>query len=405
MKTIKIFIAKSIDLDWKAFAGILRETQWQTANALNYCVSEWYIWQREKERMKLETGRYPSGKKVPDPSKRLYKEIRGLYPELSSQMASTIVNKTRLRWQSEVKQIVSLSMSLPTYSKTHPVILHNQAYSINRDGQGYIVTATFRSSEVPKERRRLGFLLNTKKLRGGQRRILQHIVDGEYKRGEGKIGFNERKKKWYISVAYTPPKKEINLDPDVIVGVNFGQHNAYYCAVSNSGKRHRATAGEIRQYRQRIRLRKTSIQQQGNISSRKGRGRNKYLGPATKLFEAERRFRDSRYHQYSKAIVAFAEDNQAGTIRLGYPSEGHKNSRDGVITDWALSDLHLKITYKAQETGIQVVKVSQGNNQRCAVCNGYIKVEDSGKFGCLECGVRGEVDYNAAKNLTLVVDP
>lgn len=405
MKTIKVFIAKPTNHGWPKFGEVLLETQWQTAQALNHCVSEWYIYQREKEQVKAEQGRYPTHKELPDPSKRLYKELRELYPELPSLMVSSFVRKTRLRWRADTQAIVSLSMSLPTYSKTHPIIFHNQTYTIYKDGQSrYIVTVTLRSSVfLPREQRRWAFVLNTKKLRGTQRVILQAIVDGDLKRGEADIGYNHRKKKWYFCISYTPLKKEAKVDQDVIVGVTFGTLNAYCCAVSSNGKRHRATGKEIVQYRRRIHSRKSSIQQQGNVSSRQGRGKKKYLTPIDTLFEAERRFRDSRYHQFSKAIVAFAVNNHAGTIRLGYPYEMDQDNGNAIITDWALSDLQRKITYKAKEYGIQVVNVTPPDNQHCSVCSGEISIEkDSGKFGCLECGVRGDAEYNAAKQLAQI---
>ena len=406
MKVVRINIAKPLDTTWADFGNTLRDIQYKTAKALNHCMTQWYLWQTQKESIKQTTGRYPSPQDLPSPSNTLYAEVRAMFPDLSSRMMTALVNKSKLKWQSDAKDIFYTQLkSLPTYRKTHPVVLDSQAYQFSKDEQlGYMVVATLKSGEVPREQRRIAFCLDTKKLKPAQKAILHNIVSKQFKSGEANIGWNDRKRKWFLNISYEPPKKQAVLDPERIIGVDFGVNNAFFCAVSDGPQRLQADGWEIEQFRKRIRTRRISIQRQGKFSGRKGKGRTKMLDPVLELGEKERRFRDSRYHQFSKAIVAFAVANNAGTIQIeDLTSLKESKIEDALLKDWAVADLQTKLKYKADEYGIQIIEVDpQYTSQRCSACGHIHKDNRKGEnFVCISCGATENADYNAARNLTV----
>jgi putative transposase len=406
MKIVRVNIAKPIDVPWAALGHTLRDIQYKIAKALNHCMTQWYLWQTEKEAIKQDQKKYPTLKEHPYPVKKLYNDVRKMFPDLSSRMVTAVVNKSKLKWQSDAKDIFySQTKSLPTFKKTHPLILDSQAYQFSKDDQlGYVVTATLKSGAVPKEERRVSFILNTKKLKSSQRAILDAILSKEYKSGEATLGWHDRKRTWFINITYEPPKKEAVLDPERIIGVDFGINNAFFCAVSDNPKRLQADGWEIEQFRKRIRKRRTSIQQQGKFSGRKGKGRNNMLAPVLKLGAKERKFRDSKYHHFSKAIVGFAVTNNAGTIQLKDLSSLKKTKqKNPLLKDWALADLETKVKYKAEEYSIKIIEVNpQYTSQRCYAC-GHIDHENrqGKKFLCKSCGKAEDADYNTAKNLSI----
>ena len=409
MKVVRVFIASPVDVSWSDFGKTLRDIQQKTSRALNHCMTEWYLWQREKEGIKQVEGKYPPLKEFPYPTNRLYAEIRSMFPDLSSRMMTAIANKSKQRWQTDVKDVFYYqNKSLPSFRKTHPVIIDGQAYEFSKDEiNRYVFTGTLKSGKAPKEERRVTFILNTKKLRAAQKSILDNIISKEYRRGEATIGFNERKRKWFLNITYEPPKKDLKLNPDRIIGVDFGINSAFFCAVSDSPKRLSADGWEIENFRKKIRKRRISIQRQGKFSSRKGRGRNNILDPVTKLSEKERRFRDTRYHHFSKAIVEFAVANEAGTIQVEELSSLKSLKQEkAILRDWALGDLQTKLKYKAEEHGITIVEVNpRHTSKRCSAC-GYIDSKnrdqkDTEKFVCISCGNAENADYNAAKNLSI----
>ena len=219
------------------------------------------------------------------------------------------------------------------------------------------------------------------------------------------VGWNERKRKWVITIAYEPPAKEAILDPDRIVGVDFGVSNAFYCALSDSPQRLSIGGWEIEKFRRMIRKRRTSFQRNSKVSTRKGKGRKNILKPIESLSQKERLFRDTKYHQFSKAIVDFAVKNNAGTIQIENLDSLKQSKQDNyILRDWAIADLQTKLKYKAEEFGIEVKEVDpRYTSQRCSQC-GHIDREnrpDQATFTCQSCGFDVNADYNAAKNLSV----
>lgn len=405
MKTLRIYITKPCeDISWKDMGNILRNLQYDTAKILNYCMNQWYVWQNEKETFKIKNGKYPTFQELPSPAKEIYKRIREMYPKIGSRMASCLVQKSQLKWKSDCKEVMySQTKSLSTFRKTTPILVDKQSCKIEKTLFGYTFTATLFSTDAEKDQRRFTFILNTKKIQKSQKQILDNIISGTYKNGAAQIGCH--KNKWFVNFAYEPPKKIINLDTNIIVGVDLGVSKAFYCAVNNSKERLCADGFEIEQFRKRIRKFRRSIFKQGPFSGRKSKGRKKMLKPSVKISDKERNFRDTRYHQYSKMIVDFAVKNNAGIIQM----EDLKNLKKSKINDsflknWAVSDLQNKIEYKAAEYNIQVKYVNpQYTSQRCYKC-GNISSEnrkDQQTFLCTVCGQKENADYNAACNLAL----
>lgn len=106
-------------------------------------------------------------------------------------------------------------------------------------------------------------------------------------------------------------------------------------------------------------------------------------------------------HQWSKYIVDTAVKNKCGVIQMEDLS-GIKASRQNFLGNWTYYDLQQKITYKAEEKGIKVIKVDpQYTSQMCPIC-GYINKRNrstQADFECLECGHIANADYNAARNI------
>ena len=318
MKTLRTYIAKPADdVTWKDIGTSLRNLQYDTAKILNYAMTEWFLWQRTKEELKVKNGKYPTLKEFPSPDKRIYKDAREMFPGMSSRMVTAIVQKANLKWKTDCKEVFyGQTKSLSSFRKTTPVVIDKQAYSVAKTAKGYTFTATLFSGKVEGQRR-FDLILNTKKLQRSQKQILDKIISKEYKNGAAQIGYNDRKRKWFTNFAYEPPKREAYLDPEVIVGVDLGVVKSFFCAVNNTKNRLCADGWEIESYRKRIRKRRISMLRQSPFSGRKGKGRKNLLKPTDKIGDKERRFRDTRYHQYSKMIVDFAVKNGAGVIQIG----------------------------------------------------------------------------------------
>jgi len=404
MKTLRTYIAKPAnDVTRKEIGTHLRNLQYDTAKILNFAITEWFLWQRNKEELNVKNGKYPTLKEFPAPDKNIYKQAREIFPHISSRMVAAIIQKAKLKWRTDCKEVFyEQTKSLSSFKKTTPVMVDKQAYLIAKTPDGYIFTATLFSDKV-KEQKRFGLILNTKKFQKSQKQILDRIISKEYVKGIAQIGYNDRKKKWFINFAYTPPKKDFRIDPEVIVGIDLGVSKSFFCAVNNSKHRLCADGWEIENFRKRIRKRRISILRQSPFSGRKGKGRNNLLEPTKKIGDKERKFRDTRYHQYSRKIIDFVVKNNAGIIQMEDLKSLKKAKKTSfVLKDWALADLQGKIEYKANEYSIKVVYVNpQYTSQRCYKCGNISKDNRPNQetFICGICGYKENADYNAACNL------
>lgn len=403
MQTLRLYISKPVDLTWKEVGPILRGLQYDTAKILNMAMTEWYLWQKGKEEIKQKEGNYPSTKLYPSPDKTLYHKARDIFPKMNSRMVTTLVRRAQLKWKTDCKDVFyGQTKSLSSFKKTTPILIDNQAYTLNKSESGYIFSASLFSRQHDGSSK-FQFILNTKKLNFGHRNILNNIMSGEFQSGSAQIGFNDTKNKWFINIAYEPPKSFYIGDPNTIVGVSMGAIKSFICSVSNKNDLCLADADEIIRYRNIIRGRRRSIQRQGPFSGRKGRGRQNILEPTEKLQHKERNFRETRYHQYSKMIIDFAVKHNAGIIQMeSLNNIKSLTDHNIVLADWALGDLQGKIEYKAKHHGIEIVYADNTDiGNRCSKC-GFVYDGNSisrDRFLCFHCGYEDLFDFNKSHNL------
>jgi IS605 OrfB family transposase len=118
------------------------------------------------------------------------------------------------------------------------------------------------------------------------------------------------------------------------------------------------------------------------------------------LSEKIANFRKTINHKYARYVVDLALKHRCGTIQMEDLTGISKE--DAFLKNWTYYDLQQKIEYKANEVGIQVVKVKpKYTSQRCSEC-GHISCENrmsQAEFRCRVCGYEALADYNAARNL------
>src|SRR5699024_9124307 len=118
------------------------------------------------------------------------------------------------------------------------------------------------------------------------------------------------------------------------------------------------------------------------------------------------RFKDHKNHVWSRYIVDEAVKNNCGTIQME-ELEGIA-SDSAFLKSWTYYDLQEKIRYKAEEVGIEVVKINPNyTSQRCNKCGNINKknrdVKNRGQevFECTVCNHKTNADLNAARNIAM----
>lgn len=239
--------------------------------------------------------------------------------------------------------------------------------------------------------------------------IMERLISGMYKLGTSYFSYGKRKKKWFLSIAYTFENEKVALNPDNIMGIDLGvripamlaiSNNKFYkCSVGNSTEIAAFQKGIVAQRKRMQRQRKWS----GNGSI--GHGTKTRIKPLDALSGKIKRFKDAKNHAWSRYIVHEAIKNNCGIIQMEDLSGISEN--ESFLKSWTYYDLQEKIRYKAEEKGIEIRMIKPAHtSQRCNQC-GWIAKEnrdpksDLSKFKCVACEHEENADVNAARNIAM----
>ena len=228
------------------------------------------------------------------------------------------------------------------------------------------------SKEGAKERDCKGQFLMTLVTGNGAYEISDRIINGEYKMSDSRIY-----KKKINSISYSHinlKKKEKALDENRIMGVDIGVAVPAVLAI-NEGKYYRQYVGdakEVSDFVAQINDRKMRLERSRKWAGEgsRGSGRKKLMKPVDATSNKIHNYRETKNHTWSRFIVNEALKNECGTIQIEDLSG--ITTDNAFLKDWTFYSLQQKITVKAKEHGIKVVKVKPNyTTQRCNRC-GFI---------------------------------
>jgi len=64
IKAVRFYVSKPLEGNWQELGSKLRDIQYKTAKALNYCMTEWYLHESEREDWKNKNGKYSKSKEL-----------------------------------------------------------------------------------------------------------------------------------------------------------------------------------------------------------------------------------------------------------------------------------------------------------------------------------------------------
>ena len=144
-------------------------------------------------------------------------------------------------------------------------------------------------------------------------------------------------------------------------------------------------------------------------------GENGPSNEAKRLRKKKFRRQNHFLHALSKDIVEQCATRNVGTIAVGHPKKirddadwgRHGNKR---LHGWAFETLLSHIEYKAEERGISVERVPEGELKTSKTCCECGTEADSnrverGLYVCSECELVANSDLNAAENMRATVTP
>lgn len=411
VKTQRIAITKPISTDWSTFGRIAGDMTHIAIKIMNDAITMHHLHIKEKYDYEDQTGKKMNVKEVYGATYNtiINRTLKEKYKKhnISGDTFEQIVRQAVDTFNTQSKEILNSNASLPSFRRDQPIPVRARALNLNDEYQVYL--PLMNAKQAKKHRftgtRKQSFHVQLD-ARKNAKVVLDKILSGEFTMADSMIQ-RTLDGKWFLLLVYNEPVKQVAKDDSVIVGVDLGISKAAYMAVNNSKQNFFIDGGEVKAFRNRIRGRRRSLQNQLRVCShnRRGHGRKTLLKPLEHLSEKESNFNDLVNHRYSKAIVEWAEKQGAGVIQMEDLSSIKKlRVKNNQLSNWTYFDLATKIEYKARQKGIEVIKINpRYTSQRCSKCGVIDKEsrETQEVFECTTCGERTNADLNAARNIAM----
>lgn len=262
--------------------------------------------------------------------------------------------------------------------------------------------------------------------RSNNREIVERILSGQYDASNSSIQESKSGKRFLLLVVKIP-KENRTLNPNRIIGVDLGINTPLYAALSDNEYRGMSIGSrdQFLNMRMRMAAQKRELQRTLRQSTNGGHGRKQKLQALERLEGKERNWVHLQNHIFSKSIVEYALQNEAGVIQMerltGFGHNEHNEVDEGfkfILRYWSFFELQSLIEYKANVAGIEVRYIDPYHtSQTCSFCGHYEKGQrinqstfvcknpdcEKGKGKKLSDGTfKGiNADWNAARNIAL----
>lgn len=420
-KTMQYEIVKPLSCDWNVFSYVLRQIQNESFRVKNRTIQLCYERQNLINGHRAKNGIIPKDRDLYGVPFRtyLYHIISSEYVVMNTGSLTLTIQKAEKLWGHSRSDVAKGAKSIPSFKKTNPIECNaKNIRNIQWSDRNFVELDLSLLSQKGMDRLKknpepnVSFDSNSITLsyhvlvhggKSGAREIMNRLISKEYDLRGSMIVFNERKRKWLLSLTYDFESSEKTLNMNRVLGVDMGVVCAVYMAVNDSAHwRAKITGGEIEHQRKEIESRRRKLSSQASHCGRGriGHGRIRRMRPLDKLDDKVKNFRNTVNYNYANKIVEYALRMDCGTIQV--------EDLSGIGIDnvflgrWTYYDLQKKIENKAKERGILFRRIKPNyTSQRCAEC-GFIHSDNrrtQAEFECVMCGYKVNADFNGARNI------
>lgn len=218
-----------------------------------------------------------------------------------------------------------------------------------------------------------------------------------------------------LNMSLEIPKQKIELDENVVVGVDLGIAIPAMCALNTNDYVRLCIGSKDDFLRVRTQIKNQRQRLYSNLKfANGGHGRNKKMQATDRFANYEKNWVQTYNHMVSKRVVDFALKNKAKYINLeclnGISQNDLRNNY--LLANWSYYQLQQYIKYKAEKYGIVVRFINPYHtSQNCSCCGHWEEGQRvrQAEFICKnpECknfGKKINADFNAARNIAMSTD-
>lgn len=354
IKSSRFQIVEPLDIEWKELGTKLNDLSYHTTIMANRAIQLYWEYNNMRLSYKKEHGKYPDDKELYGQSFRnhVYHILRELCPSMAASNTSQTVQFVVKRWKNDLKEIMKLKKSIPSFKIGTPIQVAASNYKINilhseKDGEKdkYVVEATLNSKDV--ENNRVKFIIYPGDYR--KKAILENLINQTYK--QSTLVILKKKSKWFVQISHSHiVETPTELDPGRVMNITFcpNNKNLIQWDFSFNKKVKLIPIGEALAAEKKIFAlteRKKDIQRS---AGQHGHGRKRKLLATKSISGKEANIRDTLNHKYSRRIIDVAKANHCGYINI------KANNKIHTLANWPWANLVAKINYKAHESGIYI---------------------------------------------------
>ena len=401
----------------------IRDGMYNQNKAYNLLISEIYgamMHRASKDEINLL---YKRGKRRPkkdDPEFSLYDYDTIAFPK-GLDTASTVGQKAKKYFGEKAKDLLSGNVSLENKKRNAALWIESKQFSFYHEYDSYndFYEHLFKSDCKLYMKFVNGITFNVilghnLKRSNEIRCVFQNIFEENYKVKGSSIQIDGKDIILNLSIDI-PEKPQVELDENIVIGVDRGINTPAYCA-TNTSEYLRKKIGDRDDF---VRVRDSLENQikrcqRSSKYNRGGHGRKRKCGNLDRFHKREKNFVNTYSHKVSKEVVEFALKCHAKYINIEELSDN--NFDDLVLRKWSYYKLEQQIRYKASMYGIEVRKVNSAYTSMTCSCCGNVdennrpkkkvneKIRPAEYFKCTKCGYTVNADYNAARNIARSTD-
>jgi IS605 OrfB family transposase len=197
--------------------------------------------------------------------------------------------------------------------------------------------------------------------KSGNKVIIDRCLDpdSEYKICSSKLQIDDRKKKTFLLLCVSIPKKDVKVNPDKQLVAALGIDTPIEAYIGEKAKRPVFIGNKQEYLHRRVQIQVALWRDQKNAKYNVGgKGRKRKLQSIEHWKRVEKNYIDTKIHQYSRMLVDLAVKHECGKIILSAHTQLSEEIKDNefLLRNWTYHGLINKLQYKCNRYGIEIIK-------------------------------------------------
>jgi hypothetical protein len=399
---VSVDLVRPLEAEWEQVGPVLHRIRNVAHRCLNASIRRCALIETTGEKVAFATATYRT-------VGELLKKEQEYCPDLSVSSAIQVAwsKSAADKYVSMRKAMWKGEMSLPSYKRGAPIMLAVANWDFERDDKGYRLRVKLMAGRAPWN------VFAAVAEGGGAHGQLRMLLSGEATRGDLKIVYDERRKRWTARLTLKRPMPvPLPLDPTRVLSVHRGMRSFITWATSEGATDILDGGEQVLAFKDQMHRRRRGWYAHKKSASKRthGRGYFRRYQMYRELEDKEANFVDTKCKQLAARVVSLAVKHGCGKVIIDDWSASELGdaveAKDGaykawLVRRWPFAQQKQAIEQALLKIGLVLEVVpSAYESQTCPSCGHVDAKSDGGRgtFCCTACGFKRHVDSVANLN-------